>query len=246
MLRSLVSSVGALVVAACAPPPRLPPKSAQAISAPPAEGSASVGRASLCVESGRQGLTASADSAFRVDASGLRAIVAGVPRGGSTSAELAFDYRGPSTAVTPLASGEHRRQVGLKLRAKDTCNLVYVMWHVAPTRGIFVSVKHNPGKHTHAECGAGGYINVRPERAQPPAPIEPGDAHRLRAELGDRGELAVFADGREAWRGRLPAEALTFDGPPGVRSDNAAFTFTLAVDRAELALRSCDTPAILR
>ena len=169
---------------------------------------------------------------FRVDVGGMRA-VAGA---GAGVAELAFTYRGPSATTVPLASGELRRQIGLKLRAKDTCNVVYVMWHVEPSSGIFVLVKRNPNASTHAACGDRGYLSAVPTIAEAVAPIRVGEAHTLRADL--RGDLLeVIADGRPAWRGRLPSAVLELEGPVGVRSDNGSFDFELRVpggDRQEL------------
>src|SRR5262249_51790736 len=98
-----------------------------------------VGSSRLCVTSGR--VSARDARTLSVESAGMRAVVA---RDSSRSAEIAFVYRGPSATTSPLASGELRRQIGLKLRAADTCNVVYVMWHVDPTPGVFVSVKHNP------------------------------------------------------------------------------------------------------
>src|ERR1700738_677138 len=59
-------------------------------------------------------------------------------------AEIDFRYLGPSAGAKPLASGELRRQIGLKLRAQDTCNLVYAMWHIEPDARVAVSIKRNP------------------------------------------------------------------------------------------------------
>jgi hypothetical protein len=48
----------------------------------------------------------------------------------------------------------------------------------------------------------------------------------MKAELeGD--SLRVLADGVAVWEGTLPAEALRFDGPVGVRTDNSDFAFEL-------------------
>jgi hypothetical protein len=77
------------------------------------------------------------------------------------AAELAFTYRGPTREVAHLGSGEVRQQIGLKLRAQNTCNVVYVMWYVAPGTGIHASVKANPGLRTHADCGDRGYIDLK-------------------------------------------------------------------------------------
>ena len=126
----------------------------------------------------------------------------------------------------PLANGEVRRQLGLKLRAHDTCNVVYVMWHVEPTPGIYVSVKHNLGQSTHSECGDHGYTNLKPEVSAPVAALHEGEQHSLRAWI-EGSRLIVSADGAVVWKGQLPSETWTFDGPVGLRSDNAIFDVRL-------------------
>ena len=141
--------------------------------------------------------------------------------------EIAFVYRGPSRAEAPLASGEMRRQVGVKLRARDSCNVVYVMWHIEPTPGIHVSVKSNPGMTTHAECGDSGYIEVTPSwgpRDLPPILV--GEQRTLQARIGGR-TLRVDVDGTPAWVGSLPPEAFGGEGPVGLRSDNGEFDVQL-------------------
>lgn len=172
-----------------------------------------------------RGIDGTTDASLRVDSGGMRAIVVGDT---SPFAEVAFTYLGPSTQQTPLANGELRRQIGLKLRAKDTCNVVYVMWHVEPKQGLAVSVKHNAGESRHAECTDQGYINVQPKRSAPVRPIVAGERRSLRAEI-DGNQLRVWADGRLVWTGPLPSEIFAFDGPPGIRSDNGLFDFELRV-----------------
>jgi hypothetical protein len=87
-----------------------------------------------------------------------------------------------------------------------------------------VSVKRNPGKHTHEECGANGYTNVRPRTSAAVPPIRTGENHTLRAEL--RGEnLSVVADGALVWEGPVGRTVKEFDGPVGLRTDNARFAF---------------------
>jgi hypothetical protein len=170
-----------------------------------------------------------------VDLGGVRAVIAGDR---SRAAELAFVYRGPSVSTAPLANGELRRQIGLKLRAQDTCNVVYVMWHVEPSPGVFVSVKRNAGVSTHGECGAGGYENLKAREASAAPLIEPGVPHVLDAVL-DGTNLLVKADGNVVWRGELPATALSFDGPVGLRSDNGTFDFELRVPDGSHAGGTC-------
>lgn len=150
--------------------------------------------------------------------------VARVPT--AQSVELRFTYLGPTAMGEALASGEMRRQIGLKLRAADPCNLVYVMWRIEPKAALVVSVKTNAGQHTLEDCGNGGYENLRAIDPRPVPHIEAGSAHTLRAELGpDR--LTVWADGQAVWEGSLPSEAYQRDGPIGIRSDNAHFEFEL-------------------
>ena len=166
---------------------------------------------------------------LRVEEPRLRAVVPGMVTGPASVprvAELRFVYGGPSRVQLPLQSGELRRQVGLKLRARDGCNVIYVMWRILPREEVVVSVKSNPGLQRSDDCGNGGYQTVRPvERGALPV-LVPGVRHSLRAEL--RGvALKVWVDGTTAWEGVLPAEALAFDGPVGLRTDNGRFELEL-------------------
>ena len=160
-----------------------------------------------------------------VDSGCMRAVIAG---DSSPSAELEFTYRGPSTQTVPFASGEVRSQIGLKLRAKDTCNIVYVMWYATPGKGVHVAVKNNRGQSTHAECVDRGYIAVAPEWSTPLPVIQLGEKRVLRADIEGH-VITVHVDGALAWKGTLPSEAFTFDGPVGIRSDNGIFDFNLRV-----------------
>jgi hypothetical protein len=135
------------------------------------------------------------------------------------AAQLTFRYAGDSAGERPLDSGEMRRQVGLKLRAANSCNVVYVMWRIAPKPGLAVQVKYNPGKARHEECGTEGYIKVKPQTSSAIPELTVGSTHTLRAEIrGD--ELHAWIDGQLAWHGRLPEEARGLVGPAGLRTDN--------------------------
>lgn len=137
-------------------------------------------------------------------------------------AALEFVYRGDTAAVRELASGQARRQLGLKLRAANGCNLVYVMWRLDPAPKIDVSVKLNPGGLDHDDCGAEGYTKVKPTKSWRVPVLAEGDKHTLRAAIsGD--DLTAWIDERVVWRGRLPAAARALVGPAGFRSDNLAF-----------------------
>ncbi|MGZ3458277.1 MAG: hypothetical protein ACXU86_07170 [Archangium sp.] len=161
-----------------------------------------------------------------IDVPKMRAVVPSTGEPKARVAELRFTYLGATREQKPLLSGELRRQIGLKLRAQDGCNVVYAMWRIEPKAGLVVSVKHNPGMHRSDDCGNGGYQTVKPRSSSSVPVLGPGDSHTLRAEL-QGAELTLRVDGRPVWDGTLPPEALTFDGPVGLRSDNGRFEVEL-------------------
>ena len=176
-----------------------------------------VAHADLCVTNGL--VSALPGDRLAVNSASSRAVA---PGSTGTSAFIRFRYLGPSADSKPLASGEVRRQIGLKLRASDTCNLVYVMWHIQPDAQVSVSIKRNPGRHSHAACHAGGYTRLKATSRVDLPRINPGEQHTLRAELQpDR--IEVFADERPVWTGSLMGTVIDFDGPAGFRTDNARF-----------------------
>ncbi len=179
--------------------------------------------ARFCPTSGR--VAGLGKQAFKVNAGGMRGVIAGDT---SRAAELAFVFRGPSSEAAPLANGELRQQIGLKLRAFNTCNVVYVMWHVFPDQGLHVAVKSNPGLTEHAQCRDNGYITVQPTRHAPLPELRVNEGHTLRADL-DGDALRVFVDGASVWEGKVAPVALSFDGPAGTRSDNGEFDFELRI-----------------
>jgi hypothetical protein len=146
-------------------------------------------------------------------------------------AEVHFTYLGSTGNEAPLASGEMRRQFGLKLRAQDACNLVYAMWRIEPESKLVVSVKSNPGEHTSAQCGNRGYQNITPRRSLPVPTLSSGDTHVLRAEMNGA-ELRVLADNSLVWEGSVGPDALAFDGPVGIRSDNTRLQIDLRTGRS--------------
>lgn len=210
-------------------------------AAPPSPGERAAGSPSLlaiepetfCTTAGA--VAASTGRLLRVETAGMRGVIAADK---SRVGELAFTFRGQSETMVPLANGEMRQQIGLKLRAQDSCNVVYVMWRVAPKPSIGVSVKSNPGQQTHAQCADRGYINPKPATSAPPPAIEANVPHVLRAELV-AAELTVHADGVEVWKGPLPEELFAFDGAVGVRSDNGTFDFELRVPGGGSASARC-------
>ena len=169
------------------------------------------------------------DQRMRVSGDRLRAVA---QRSGQRIGELRFLYNGPSVDTTPLESGLLRRQVGLKLRAMDTCNVLYVMWRVEPQSMLAVQLKSNRGKHEHSQCGNDGYQMLRPRSFRSVPALREGAGHVLRAEIAGA-VLRVYADQTLVWEGDLPTEAQVLDGPVGLRTDNGRFDLDLFSDTPE-------------
>ncbi len=158
--------------------------------------------------------------------------------GKHSQALLRFRYRGPSEKTAPLDSGAVIQQIGLKMRAMNTCNLLYIMWRIKPTEEIYIAIKRNPGKSKYADCGANGYIVLGR------VPLKPlgitaatQKTHRLGAsvtETAGRYAGKVTIDGRQIWSGGIDAKLIAgINGPVGFRSDNGSFIFKLFVTDAE-------------
>jgi hypothetical protein len=146
--------------------------------------------------------------------------------------ETVFTYWGTTGNEARLGSGELRPQSGLKLRAQDACNLVHAMWRIEPESKLVVSVKRNPGRHSSSECGNGGYKNIKPDHDSRVPILTPGQTHSFRAEMNGA-KLRVFVDNVLAWEGSVVPEALLFQGPVGIRSDNARLELELRTKRTE-------------
>jgi hypothetical protein len=187
-----------------------------------------VARAGLCVTEGE--LVSARGSGLSVATPRMRAYV-NQPVAhpvAAESAQIHFIYLGPTAQRVELASGEQRVQFGLKLRAADACNLLYVMWRVEPQPGLVVSVKTNPNAHASAVCGNEGYETLKPQSSAPLPRLRVGGSHTLRATLR-LDQLRVWVDERPVWQGDASA-ASALQGPAGVRSDNVRLDFELAVE----------------
>lgn len=147
--------------------------------------------------------------------------------GPSQKATVNFTYLGPTSEVSHLGSGEVRHQFGIKLKAQNTCNLVYVMWNF-DTQTIAVSVKLNPGQRTHEDCLDRGYTRVEPQLSVRPPAVGVDQPHTLSADLVGQA-LSVAADGTMVWQGTLIPAALDLKGPVGLRSDNSRVLFDFFV-----------------
>ncbi|HEY6349632.1 MAG TPA: hypothetical protein VI636_09505 [Candidatus Angelobacter sp.] len=180
-----------------------------------------VPQAQLCVTEGK--IVDLGDDKLSVSVPKMRAFVS---RPAVQEVEAHFTYLGPTKESAPLTSGELRRQFGLKLRAQDGCNLVYAMWRIKPQQELVVSVKSNPGMTRSSQCDAHGYHTIKPTRSTTLPPVEQGKHYTLRAII-DGNQMQVYANNKLVWQGLLGAEALAFNGPVGVRTDNGRFDFEL-------------------
>lgn len=218
-----------LACAACgssqaAPADKAAPKSLAVVSEP------------LCVTRGAVQVGSTVDQAT------VRAVAPGTS---GDAAAIALVLRGTTEHTKALANGDARRQVGLKLRAQDGCNLVYVMWRLDPKPKLEVSVKRNPGKTTHEQCGADGYTKVKAAKTSPLPALDDGAKHELHAEI-DGAKLTAWVDGHVVWRGALPASAAGLEGPAGIRSDNLAYDLVSFTASPAAASGSAQVPAKCR
>jgi hypothetical protein len=144
-------------------------------------------------------------------------------------ARLAFRLLGPSDDVKPLGSGIVRQQIGLKLRAQDPCNLVYVMWRSAPEPAISIQTKRNAGQSTSSQCGNNGYTTIA---TIPVAAIPTGSRHVLEVRTKRAADgslaLAIYTDRVLLRTQSVPAALVAgLEGTIGVRSDNGSYAFRL-------------------
>jgi hypothetical protein len=200
----------------------LPLSVARADVPPRATELAPVPRADLCVTEGA--LEDVRDGRLAVSTPKMRAYL---NKPSTDAAELSFTYLGPTTTESRLGSGASRHQFGLKLRAQDACNLVYLMWRIEPESKLVGSVKSNPGQRSSAQCTNHGYRNIKPTLSAAIPPLASGQTHLLRAQIENE-ELRAFIDGRIVWRGSLDASAAPLKGPVGIRSDNAHLEFVMS------------------
>ncbi|HEY1897264.1 MAG TPA: hypothetical protein VGG62_13365 [Terracidiphilus sp.] len=192
-------------------------------------------RSSLCVTEGA--VATAPDHRLSVETTKMRAYV----NTQTAPAILAhFTYVGPTAQESRLGSGEVRRQFGLKLRAQNACNLVYVMWRFEPESRIVVSVKRNAQQTTSSECGNRGYQNINAVRSHPAPALRRGDSHSLAANMRGTG-MAVSIDGKEVWAGDVGPQAADLNGPVGIRSDNVRLALDL--EAGQLKGPHPDSPA---
>ncbi len=179
--------------------------------------------AAVCVTNGD--VTLAGDGRFLVESGSSRAVVNNAD---DRYVGLLFEYLGPSLDETRLKSGGVARQLGLKLQAQDSCNVVYVMWPLEAEE-LVVLTKVNQGMSRHAQCGVKGYRKLTPSFSKRVTPITAGEPRRLEAGVAS-GQLAVKVDGEPVWQGPLDGRALGLLGHPGLRTDNVRVRFRWLVE----------------
>lgn len=185
-------------------------------------------RADVCVT---EGSLRASGTELVVEHAGMRAVFLGSD---PDHVELEFVYLGTTADVSRLASGRVAHQFGLKLRALDSCNVVYVMWAADREPGLEVSIKSNPGKRLNAQCGVQGYRRLAATESTPLPLLEPGARHRLEAGI-DADVLSVRVDGKLVWKGPVPPGGPAAGSHPGLRSDNVRLRLNAGIRARSIA-----------
>jgi hypothetical protein len=197
-----------------------------------------VAPAQVCVTNGE--VSKQSDQNFSVESPSSRAVV---PSSDDNFGAIEFEYLGPTSKDAPLASGRVVRQLGVKLNARDSCNVIYVMWNIDPDVGIQISTKINPRKSTHAECGVKGYKMVYQSKPGDIPAIRVGEPHRLEAALQER-NLTVKIDGKNIWQGDVGADAVNMSGYSGIRTDNVRVRFKWLTVPVARSSANADAPKV--
>jgi hypothetical protein len=191
-----------------------------------------VDRSQVCVTNGE--IVKQSVDKFVIESPSSRAVV---KSSDDDFAAIEFEYLGPTSNDATSASGTIVRQLGLKLHARDSCNVIYVMWNTDPDIGVRISTKINPTKSGHAQCGRKGYKLIHQSKPGEIPAIRIGEARRLEATLKDR-IMTVKIDDMAVWHGDVGADAVKSAGYSGIRTDNVRVRFKwltapqLPVDKA--------------
>ena len=184
----------------------------------------------LNVTNGKNDLLETTSGFLSISGPQTRAVEKG---GNATAAMLRFRYRGHSKRDKPLSSGEIRRQIGLKMRANNSCNLLYIMWQIETQEKLVVSLKSNPGKSTHKDCGSKGYTtlksNIKTSGLFAGITAKDHKTHCLVCQITPKGiagfEVIVHIDNKLIWRSAIENLHSEIVGPAGFRTDNGNFIF---------------------
>jgi hypothetical protein len=146
---------------------------------------------------------------------------------------LEFDSAQALNEAQALESGEIRHQFGLFFRARDQCNLIYVMLRIDKTGNatdaaeLSVQEKKNPGKSMHQDCANNGYRNLSSSSNSKRVKLSSTSINQL--ELHDTGkDFVVWLNGERVWQHDAEEFSRPADGYIGVRSDNIKWRFKLS------------------
>jgi hypothetical protein len=145
----------------------------------------------------------------------------------SSVACLQFQYIGVTTKQIKSKDGTEFHQIGLKLLAKDSCNLVYIMWRIHPKEELVVQVKRNLGQSKNSECKNNGYTTIV---RHPFSAFGLGETHELMANILQENnggiEIKVWVDWQEILLVPISKALIEgINGPPGIRTDNGQYDF---------------------
>jgi hypothetical protein len=161
---------------------------------------------------------------LQIDHNSVRAVQMGR---WARNGKIRFESRGQTAELKPFKSGIVKEQIGLKLRAMDGCNLVYVMWTLHPKEEITVRTKENPNKTESEDCESDGYTLLDTYRVPQKKSARNRRTSRLQADFvskGNRHHVLVYVDNVRVLQVRIPHSFVsTVNGPVGLRSDNGRF-----------------------
>jgi len=144
---------------------------------------------------------------------------------GSQFVKLEFSANSLNKEVVPLDSGEERRQIGIFMRAKNQCNLLYVMLRFEGEKiNTVVQKKTNENQSTHSECGSNGYETLKPKHQELTNAITYGKPYILNAVI-EKSQLSVYLDKTLVWFGGVDLSDLPLIGYAGIRADNIEMDF---------------------
>lgn len=154
---------------------------------------------------------------FTIDSPKVRTTI---PHTEGTHATLVYTVEGNSSIQEPLQSGEMRHQIGLKLLAQNSCNVVYVMRHEA---SINISVKLNPLDTLSQECQDRGYFNI----PSTPSALIGNYQHTLEAYIDMHTLIITVIDDGRVITAQLPPNTAVLRGNIGFRSDNVKASLSI-------------------
>jgi hypothetical protein len=125
-------------------------------------------------------------------------------------------------------SGELRKQIGIKLYARNSCNVLYIMWRMGDSPSLVISYKYNPQDQEHRECGNHGYTTLQhlpiPLSALKNKERSKYDYSQITVFMKQQ-TLHVYLNGLFFTQVNIPSFVILPQSPEGVRIDNGHFLF---------------------